>query len=108
MMRVARRGAAIRVLDKPHLDLTTPIGRGFLAFLSALAEDEREKIVARAAEGREAARGKGVRFGPKPKLTEHQQAKALERRAAGESRREIGRDMGVSHSTISRLRQNVV
>jgi hypothetical protein len=27
----------IKVLDKPHLDLTTPIGRGFIAFLSALA-----------------------------------------------------------------------
>ena len=107
MLRIARRGSAIRVLDKPHLDLTTPIGRGFLAFLSALAEDERERIVARAAEGRKAAHGKGVRFGPKPKLTAHQQAKALERRAAGDSCREIGRDMGVSHSTIARLRCQV-
>jgi putative tryptophan/tyrosine transport system substrate-binding protein len=26
----------IKVLDKPNLDLTTPIGRGFIAFLSAL------------------------------------------------------------------------
>ena len=89
--------------DKPHLDLTTPIGRGFLAFLSALAEDERGRIVKRAAEGREAAKGKGVRFGPKPKLTDHQKSKALDRLAAGESCREIARDMGVSHSTISRL-----
>ncbi len=31
------------MLDKPHLDLTTKIGQGFLAFLSALAEDERER-----------------------------------------------------------------
>ena len=38
----------IKVLDKPHLDLTTPIGRGFIAFLSALAEDERQRIVKRA------------------------------------------------------------
>jgi DNA invertase Pin-like site-specific DNA recombinase len=38
-------GAAIKVLDKAHLDLTTKIGQGFLAFLSALAEDERERIV---------------------------------------------------------------
>src|SRR5215831_14579604 len=35
----------IKVLDKPHLDLTTPIGRGFIAFLSALAEDGRQRIV---------------------------------------------------------------
>ena len=37
------RGAMIKVLDKPHLDFTTPIGRGFIAFLSALAEDERQR-----------------------------------------------------------------
>ena len=44
MQRVHARGAAVKVLDKPHLDLTSPIGRGFLAFLSALAEDEREHV----------------------------------------------------------------
>src|SRR5262245_55091522 len=33
--RIAKRGALIKVLDKPHLDLTTAIGRGFIAFLSA-------------------------------------------------------------------------
>jgi DNA invertase Pin-like site-specific DNA recombinase len=45
--RIHARGAMIKVLDKPHLDLTTPIGRGFIAFLSALAEDERQRIVKR-------------------------------------------------------------
>ena len=39
--RINDRGALIKVLDKPHLDLTTPLGRGFIAFLSAMAEDER-------------------------------------------------------------------
>lgn len=105
MQRVATRGSAIKVLDKPHLDLTTPIGRGFLAFLSALAEDERGRIVARAADGRKVAKSKGVKFGPKPKLTDHQKEKALERLAAGDACREIARDMGVSHSTISRLQR---
>jgi len=105
MQRVAARGSAIKVLDKPHLDLTTPIGRGFLAFLSALAEDERGRIVGRAADGRKAARTRGVNFGPKPKLTDFQKAKALERLAAGDGCREIARNMGVSHSTISRLQK---
>ena len=63
MQRVAARGAAVKVLDKSHLDLTTPIGRGFLAFLSALAEDERERIHKRATEGRKAAVAKGVHLG---------------------------------------------
>src|SRR5262245_21928217 len=44
--RIHARGAMIRVLDKPHLDLATPIGRGFIAFLSALAEDERQLVTA--------------------------------------------------------------
>lgn len=103
LQRVADRGATVKVLDKPWLDLTSPMGKGILAFLSALAEDERERITRRAHEGREAAKARGVRFGPKPKLTEHQRIVALERLAGGESCRAIAKDMGVAHTTISRL-----
>ncbi len=39
MERVAAAYATIKVLDRQWLDLTTPIGKGILAFLSALAED---------------------------------------------------------------------
>ena len=53
--RINTRGALIKVLDKPHLDLTTPLGRGFIAFLSAMAEDERGRILKRANDGRTAA-----------------------------------------------------
>ena len=101
--RIHARGALIKVLDKPHLDLTTPIGRGFIAFLSALAEDERQRILKRANDGRKAARARGARFGRKPKLSEHQQAEALKRLAAGESCRQIGKTLGVHHATVSRL-----
>ncbi len=104
MQRVHARGAAIKVLDKPHLDLTTRIGQGFLAFLSALAEDERERIVKRAADGRKVARTKGVRLGRKPKLTEHQLNKARTELARGKSCRAIAQDLNVHHSTISRIR----
>ena len=101
---VADRGASVRVLDKPWLDLTTPMGKGILAFLSALAEDERERITRRANEGRIAAKGRGVKFGPRPKLSDHQRSLALQRLAHGDSCRSIAKDMGVSHTTISRLR----
>lgn len=103
MTRVAERGAAIRVLDKPWLDLTTPIGQGLLALLSSMAQDERERIVRRANEGRTAAKANGVKFGPKRKLTEHQQQLARQRIADGDSFRTIAKDMGVAHTTISRL-----
>jgi hypothetical protein len=38
MERVHERFAAIKVLDRKWLDLTTLIGKGILAFLSILAE----------------------------------------------------------------------
>src|ERR1700674_2618368 len=66
--RVAARGAMLKALDRQWLDLTTPIGKGILAFLSALAEDERARILARAHGGRAAATKTGVRFGPQPML----------------------------------------
>jgi DNA invertase Pin-like site-specific DNA recombinase len=83
--------------------LTKPINRGILAFLSALAEDERHRIVKRANDGRAAARKRGVQFGRKLKLSEHQQAEALRRMAAGESCRAIAKTFGVHHATVARL-----
>jgi DNA invertase Pin-like site-specific DNA recombinase len=102
--RINARGALLKVLDKPHLDLTTPLGRGFIAFLSAMAEDERERIARRAHDGRAAARRRGVRMGRKPKLTDYQQAEALRRLTAGESCRAVARSYRVHHATVSRLR----
>jgi DNA invertase Pin-like site-specific DNA recombinase len=101
--RIHAREASVKVLDRDYLDLTKPINRGILAFLSALAQDERERIHRRASEGRKAAKTRGVRFGRKPKLTEHQQAEALQRIAAGDNYRAIARTFGVHHATISRL-----
>ena len=46
--------AAIKVLDRSYIDLATPMGRGFMAMLSALAEDERLRIIKRTHEGRQA------------------------------------------------------
>lgn len=103
MQRVHARGAAIKVLDKPHLDLTTKIGQGFLAFLSALAEDERERIVKRARDGRKAAQRAGVKFGRKPKLNPTQQRRARELLSQGQSVRGVADEMNVHYSTISRL-----
>jgi DNA invertase Pin-like site-specific DNA recombinase len=96
-------GALIKVLDKPHLDLTTPIGRGFIAFLSALAEDERQRILRRANDGRAAAHKRGVHLGRKPKLSEHQRQIARARLASGESARAIAREWGVAHTTVARV-----
>jgi DNA invertase Pin-like site-specific DNA recombinase len=103
IQRISERGATVKVLDRLWLDLTTPMGKGILAFLSAIAEDERERINRRAKEGMRIARANGRKSGPKLKLTEHQQQVARQRLLDGESARAISKDMGVAHTTITRL-----
>ena len=101
--RIAERGALVRVLDREYFDLTTDMGKALLGLLSAIASDERKRIVKRANEGRELAVAKGKKLGRKPKLSEHQRRVALERLAAGDSCRSIAKDMGVAHTTIARI-----
>ena len=100
--RVAARKATFKALDRKWLDLTTPLGRGILAFLSALAEDERARILARANGGRAAAMKRGVQFGPKPKLAPHQRREAVKMIHEGKSLREVAHHYHVGHSTIVR------
>jgi DNA invertase Pin-like site-specific DNA recombinase len=95
--------ASVKVLDRSYIDLATPMGRGFMAMLSALAEDERLRIIKRTHEGRQIARDTGVKMGRKPKLTPHQMKEARHRLAKGETTRVLAKSYGVSRSTISRL-----
>ena len=86
-------------------DTTTPHGRLMLVILGGLAEFERELIRARTGEGRRRAKARGVHLGRPPALNAYQRQEALARREAGESLTDIARTYGVSHTTISRLRQ---
>ena len=96
-------GATVRVLDRSYIDLKTPMGRGFMAMMSALAEDERLRIIKRTGEGRQLAMAKGVKMGRKPKLNPHQIKEARQRLAKGEATRDLAKIFAVSRSTISRL-----
>jgi DNA invertase Pin-like site-specific DNA recombinase len=100
---IADKGAGFKSLADAWADTTTAHGRLMLTVLGGLAEFERELIRARTDEGRKRAQARGVRFGRKLKLTQHQITEALQRKAAGEALIEIGRSYNVSHSTISRL-----
>jgi DNA invertase Pin-like site-specific DNA recombinase len=95
--------ATVKVLDRSYIDLETPMGRGFMAMFSAMAEDERQRIVKRTHEGRQLARAKGVKMGRRPKLNPHQITEARQRLAKGEATRDLARVYAVSVSTISRL-----
>jgi DNA invertase Pin-like site-specific DNA recombinase len=97
-------GATIRVLDRSYIDLGTPIGRGFMAMFSAMAEDERGRIIKRTHEGRKISQARGVKMGRKPKLNEKQKAEARKRLAAGEIPNDLAPLYGVSRATIARLR----
>jgi DNA invertase Pin-like site-specific DNA recombinase len=75
-----------------------------LTVLGGLAEFERELIKARTSEGRGRAQSRGVHMGRPRALNRDQQREAIARRDAGEALTDIARTLGVSHTTISRLR----
>ena len=100
---IGDKGAGFRSLSDPWADTTTPHGKLMITVLGGLAEFERSLILARTGDGRARAQARGVRFGRKPKLTQHQITEAIQRRANGEALADIGRSFNVSHSTISRL-----
>jgi DNA invertase Pin-like site-specific DNA recombinase len=101
---IARKKARFRSLGDAWADTTTAHGRLMLTVLGGLAEFESDLIRARTSEGRQRAKARGVKLGPKFKLTPHQRREALARRERGkESQTEIARSYNVSHSTISRL-----
>lgn len=100
---ITGKGAAFRSLGDAWADTTTPHGRLMLTVLGGLAEFERELIRSRTSEGRERAKAQGVKFGPKPKLTDHQKREAIRRREAGEPVPDIARSYNVSRWTIGRL-----
>jgi DNA invertase Pin-like site-specific DNA recombinase len=80
---VGKAQAGFRSLADAWADTTTPHGRLMLTVLGGLAEFERELIKSRTSEGRVRAKARGVKVGRKPTLTQHQQAEARARRAAG-------------------------
>src|ERR1700674_507640 len=88
---ITGKKAGFRSLADAWADTTTAHGRLMLTVLGGLAEFERDLIRARAGEGRERAKARGVKMGRKPKLTPHQQAEAIKRRDAGEPMRDIGK-----------------
>jgi DNA invertase Pin-like site-specific DNA recombinase len=100
---VGKAGAGFRSLGDPWADTTTPHGKLMITVLGGLAEFERHLILARTDEGRKRAQARGIKFGPKFKLTKHQRQEAQARREAGERLTEIARSYNVSRMTISRL-----
>jgi DNA invertase Pin-like site-specific DNA recombinase len=99
-----KAGAGLRSIAEPIIDTTSDYAEIVLATLGMVAKLERRRIKERTARGRADAKAKGVKFGRKPKLTEHQKREAIQRRDVDrETLRSIARSYNVSAATISRL-----
>jgi DNA invertase Pin-like site-specific DNA recombinase len=98
-----RAGVDIRSLAEPFLDTTSEFAEIIFAILGVAAKLERRRLLERTARGRADAKAKGMKFGHKPKLTDHQQREARARIAAGKTQRGVARGYNVSQASISRL-----
>src|SRR3984957_18523374 len=82
------RGVKFRSLTEA-IDTETPTGRAMRQMIGVLAELERSLISERTRAGVKAARGRGVKFGRKPKLTRQQIDHARKLIEKGEDRQEV-------------------
>jgi len=96
------KGAGLRSLAEPWADTTSPAGKMLLTILAGIAEFERALITTRTAEGRAAAKRKGIRFGPKPKLSSEQIALARAAIENGQTVCETARALSIHRTTLHR------
>ena len=96
------KGAGLRSLAEPWADTTTPAGRMVLTVFAGIAEWDRSLIVERTRNGREAARARGVYFGPPRVLTSERLAHARRLLDEGHGMDEAARLIGVHRSTLWR------
>lgn len=104
--RIRSCGAGLRSLAEPWADTTSPAGRMVMTVFAGIAEFERSLILERTRTGREAAKARGVQFGPRPTLTPAQldhARKLIEQEDRAVS--EVADLMGVHHSTLYRALQ---
>tara|TARA_R110002124_G_scaffold11595_2_gene55134 strand:+ start:45 stop:653 length:609 start_codon:yes stop_codon:yes gene_type:complete len=104
--RIRSCGAGLRSLAEPWADTTSPAGRMVMTVFAGIAEFERSLILERTRTGRDAAKARGVQFGPRPTLSPAQldHARQLieqDDRAVSE----VADLMGVHRSTLYRALQ---
>ncbi|HBH7866743.1 TPA: recombinase family protein [Vibrio parahaemolyticus] len=101
--QIQAAGAGLRSLAEPWADTTSPAGRMVLTVFAGIAEFERSLIIDRTRNGRQAAKAKGVKFGPPPTLTPEQiaHARALVDQE-GRTVKEAAALLGVHRSTLYR------
>jgi Enterobacteriaceae phage serine recombinase len=86
-----------------HIDTETAAGRAMWQMIGVLAKLERSLITERTRASVTVARQRGVKFGPKPKLTAQQITHARTLRAQGEPMQVIATLFKVHRATIYRV-----
>jgi DNA invertase Pin-like site-specific DNA recombinase len=99
---LADQQAGLQSLEEPWADTTSPAGRMVLTIFAGIAEFERALIRQRTADGRKAAKKRGVRFGRPPKLRPDQKEIARGLLHEGKSVSEVARTFSVHPATIYR------
>lgn len=101
--RIQGVGAGLRSLAEPWADTTTPAGRMVLTVFAGIAEFERALIIDRTRSGRNAAKARGVKFGPHPTLTPAQIDHARQLiNQDGRTVKDAAELLGVHRSTLYR------
>jgi DNA invertase Pin-like site-specific DNA recombinase len=99
---LSARGIAFKVLDDPSIDTTSRTGKLVMGILALIAEFENDIRRERQQDGINKALERGVRFGPKPILTEKVVSAIRDLRAQGTTVPEIIRRMKVSKASVYR------
>ncbi len=104
VQRLEQNGVALRILDFGGSEVATqsPSGRLMLTMFAALAQFERELMLARQREGIAKAKAEGRYKGRAP-TARRQLAKVRELHASGIAPREIGRQLKMSRASVYRL-----
>jgi DNA invertase Pin-like site-specific DNA recombinase len=95
------RGVKFRSLTEA-IDTETPTGRAMWQMIGLLAALERSLISERTRAGVKAAKGQGVKFGRKPKLTPQQIAHARKLLGDGQRREDVADLFKVNRTTLYR------
>ena len=103
-----KRGIGFRSLRQPWTDTTSVMGKFLLTVFAGLSELECNLIRDRTEDGRIAAKKRGVKFGRKYKLTDHQRGEVAKMLNEGASIRGIARHFNVGVATIDRVKNSYV
>lgn len=103
--KIEKNQASFRSLREPWADTTNSMGKFLFTVFAGLSELERNIINERTEEGRRLAIKRGVKFGRKQKLTQHQQDQVRAMLESNHPIREIARHFNVGVATIDRIKR---